>query len=79
MGFRGLIESFQRRRQAKVDGGLEMPDFETVQPRLVPLAQTRREQIAQMRLLAADHAVSATRRQLGEASQRTGGRTIHLD
>lgn len=74
-----LIESFQRTRQSNVQGDLEMADFEAVLPRLVPLAQTRREQIAQMRLWAAEHAVSATRRQAADASQRMGGRTIHLD
>lgn len=74
-----LIESFQRTRNAKVEGYLEMADFEAILPRLVPLAQTRREQIAQMRVWAAEHAVSATRRQAAEAAQRMGGRTIHLD
>lgn len=74
-----LIESFQRTRQASPGGDLEMVDFEVVLPRLVPLAQTRRDQLSHMRSWAAEHAVSATRRQKTEASERLGGRTIHLD
>lgn len=74
-----LIESFQRTHQADVPGDLEMADFEAVLKRLVPLAQTRRDQFAQMRGWAADHAVSATKRPAVDAAKRTGGRTIHFD
>lgn len=74
-----LIESFQRTRQSEVPGDLEMADFEAVLKRLVPLAQTRREQFSQMRGWAADHAVSATRRPEVDAAKRVGGRTIHFD
>jgi SpoVK/Ycf46/Vps4 family AAA+-type ATPase len=58
-----LLEAFRRRTEGDDSADLSMNDFESTVARIVPLAQTRKAELLQLRAWASQNAVSASQRE----------------